>query len=491
MRLTILCFFSLIYFCEPSFCQNLNGQIIDALSQEPIPFANVQLGKNYGVISNDEGYFNIQPKGITADSFLLFSSLGHEDLKILVSEFVPGQIVALKQANFELDEVVVSNVQLSAKEIIDNFLANKKENHRTVNANIQLFTRRNSDYQAKEFNIEIKKASFLKKSERKNINDRMEVLGKEVSSTISNNYREQLSEVYMFEDTIMNQHFKALELINRDKNTDTDKIQSKVFFELLSSLESNNSFKVKTGVFTIEKELELNELIKDIEVKKSNVPDTLKHKNNYTALNYLYASRNFNHEFLEKEKRYDYSLEGMTYAHGHTCYHIKFEPSGRKGKYQGNMYINVKDFGMVAYDYKLVDGKKAYSVNLKLLVGIKANSFENSGYFIYAKGYEGYYAKYIREKEGDYVYLNRNFSFKENNANRRERKDLKFNIELEYVDNSTKEYVAIQYQAIAPKMKNDLNFSDYILIDERAKFDPAYWKGFNVIEATEAIRNYD
>ncbi len=491
MKLTTISFFSLLFYCLPSLSQSLNGRIIDAKTQEPIPFANVQLGKNYGVISNDEGFFNIQPKGITADSFLLFSSLGHEDLQILVSEFIPGQMVALKQANFELDEVVVSNVQLSANEIVEKFLANKKENHRIVNANIQLFTRRNSDYQAKEFNIEIKKASFLKKSERKTINDRMEALGKEVSSTISNNYREQLSEVYMFEDTIMNEHFKALELINRDKNTDTDEIQSKVFFELLSSLESDNSFKVKTGMFTIEKELELNELIEDIEVKKSSVPDTLKHKNRYTTLDYLYASRNFDYEFLGKEKRYDYSLEGITYAHGHNCYRIAFEPRGGKGKYQGNMYINTKDFGMVAYDYKLVDGKKAYSVNLKLLVGIKANSFENSGYFIYAKGENGYFAKYIRQKEGDYVYLNRNFSFKENDASRRERKNLKFNIELEYVDNSTVEYVAVQYQAIEPEMKSDLNFSDYILIDERAKYDPSYWKGFNVIEATEAIRNYD
>lgn len=488
----LLCSFLTLFLSYVTiFGQDLNGKIVDATSQEPIPFANVQLGKNYGVISNDEGFFNIQPKGITANSFLLFSSLGHEDLQILVSEFIPGQIVTLKQANFELDEVVLSNVKLSANKIIDNFLANKKENHRTVNANIQLFTRRNSDYQAKEFNIDVKKASFLKKSERKNINDRMEDLGKEVSSTISNNYREQLSEVYMFEDTVMTQHFKALELINRDKNTDTDEIQSKVFFELLSSLESNNSFKVKTGVFTIEKEMELNELIEDIEVKKSNVPDTLKHKNNYTALNFLYASRNFDHEFLEKEKRYDYSLEGMTYAHGHTCYHISFEPSGGKGKYQGNMYINVKDFGMVAYDYNLVDGKKAFSVNLKLLVGVKANSFKNSGYFIYAKGEGGYYAKYIREKKGDYVYLNRNFSFKENNASRRERKNLKFNFELEYVENSTTEYVAIQYQTIDPKIKGDLSFIDYILIDEKAKYDPSYWKGFNVIEATEAIRNYD
>lgn len=491
MKLTTFFSVAFILVSTTIFGQNLRGQIIDASTKEPIPFANVQLGKNYGVISNDEGFFSIQPKEVTSASFLLFSSLGHQDKQILVSEFVSGQIVELILSNEELDEVLVSNVQLTANQIITKFIANKNENHNLKNTNIQLFSRNFSAYQAKEFSIDVKKASFLNRSERKSINERMESLTDKVTSTISENYREQLTEVYKFEDTLINEHYKSMELINRDKSTDTEEIQSLVFFELLSSLESENSFKVKTGIITLDKDVELNDMIEEMENQQANVPDTLHHKNTANASRYLSMAKSFDHEFLDKEKRYNYDLKGITYAHGYTCYHIHFSPSGGKGKYHGNMYINTKDFGMVAYDYELVDGKKAYSVNLKMLLGIKANSFENSGYFIYSKAENGYFAKYIRQKEGDYVYFNRSLSFTENNTKRSQRKKLKFNFELEYIDNSTTEFVAIQQNSISAKMKEELQLEGYILIDERSNFDPDYWKGFNIIEATEAIKNYD
>ena len=41
------------------FCQNFSAKIINATTQEPVSFATVQTGKYSGVISNEEGVFNL------------------------------------------------------------------------------------------------------------------------------------------------------------------------------------------------------------------------------------------------------------------------------------------------------------------------------------------------------------------------------------------------------------------------------------------------
>lgn len=472
--------------------QSLRGRVVEAENQQGIPFVTVQLGDHYGVISNAEGYFDIKRRSAKDDTPIIFSSMGFESVEILLEDFENNQVIKLKPATYELEEVLLFDKQLSAEEILEKFNANAKENHQLTNAKVQIFSRFDDKYQAETFAVDVKKASFLKKSERKEMNETMKSLEKKIKGNSSISYHERLADIYIFEDTLVNDYKKALDLINREKKFNTDDIQEKVSYELLKSLESPNSFKVKTGIIPIDKDLSLNEMIEDIEKRKMKIPDTIHNKNTWSSKSYKRKATKFNNDFFTTTKYFTYELVGVTKVYGQPCYHIKFSPDRRKGKYVGDLYINTQDFGMVSYKYDLEEGKKAMNVNLKFVLGIKTNTFEDSGFFIFSKTDENtYYPKYIKQTDGTYAYINRSLSFKENNPVRSERKQLKLEFELEFNIIETIEYVGVEYQSISPDLLNSLGFEEYILVDEVQKYDATYWKDYNIIEATEAIKTYE
>ncbi|MBZ9779785.1 carboxypeptidase-like regulatory domain-containing protein [Psychroflexus sp. CAK8W] len=137
--------------------QSLRGRVVEASNQQGIPFVTVQLGDNYGVISNAEGYFVLQRKTTSEETPILFSSMGFESVEILLKDFEENQIISLKPATYELDEVLLFDKQLTAEEILEKFEANAKENHQLSNAKVQVFLRSNDDYKAETFGIDIKK----------------------------------------------------------------------------------------------------------------------------------------------------------------------------------------------------------------------------------------------------------------------------------------------------------------------------------------------
>jgi hypothetical protein len=474
--------------------QSIQGRVIEAKTQKGIPFVTIQLGDGYGVISNDEGYFILQRKPVDENTPLIFSSMGFEAVEIPLKDFKNDQVIELSPATYELDEVLLFDKQLTVEDILQRFIDHRKENHQIQNSKIQIFTRYNDTYQAKTFGIDVEKASFLSKADRKDMNKRIESLGGKIKSSPSVSYQERLSEVFIYDDTLITSHKKAMNLINRDKTFNTDDIQEQVFYELMSTLKSPHSFKVRTGIIPLGKDISLSELIEDLEndKKNQNVPDTLKNKSNYRAKAYKRYAMNFNHDFLTTPKYYEYELVGVTKAYGQPCYHIKFTPDRRKAKYVGDLYIHTRDFGMVSYKYELEEGKKAMNVNLKFVLGIKASTFVDSGFYVFSKtNDERYFPKYVKKTDGNYAYINRSLAFKENNPNRSDRKKLKLEFELEYDLLETMEYVGIQFEDSSFDALPSLSQDDYILIDELSTYDPNYWSDYNIIKATEAIETYE
>jgi len=490
--------FTLVFFIflgtSQLIAQSIQGRVIEARTQEGIPFVTVQLGDSYGVISNDEGYFILQRKTVDKGTPIIFSSMGFETVEIPLEDFKNEQVIELSPATYELDEVLLFDKQLTVEDIIQRFIDNKKDNHQIQNSKIQMFTRYSDKYQAKTFGIDVEKASFMSKADRKDMNKRIESLGQKIKNNPSVSYQEQLSEVFTYEDTLITNHKKAMNLINRDKTFNTDDIQEQVFYELMSTLKSPHSFKVRTGIIPLGKDISLSELIEDLENDKENqnVPDTLRNKSNYRGKAYKRYAMNFAHDFLTTPKYYEYELVGVTKAYGQPCYHIKFTPDRRKAKYIGDLYINTRDFDMVGYKYDLEEGKKAMNVNLKFVLGIKASTFVDSGFYVFSKTNDDrYFPKYAKKTDGNYVYINRSLAFKENHPNRNARKKLKLEFELEYDLLENMEYVGIQFEDSPPNSVTSASQDDYVLIDELSTYDPNYWSDYNVIKATEAIKSYE
>jgi hypothetical protein len=494
MKLQCILIISFLCLLHDVSAQSINGRIVEAKTQEGIPFVTVQLGDNYGVISNEEGYFVLKPRQNNEKNILIFSSMGFESLEIPLSDFKNDQIVILSPSTYELDEVLLFDKKLTVEDILERFNAKRKENHSIDNSKIQMFSRYNDNYKANIFDVDVEKASFMSKSERKQMNTAMQDLGEKITTTPSVYYQERLADILVFEDTLFTDHKKALNLINRDKTFNTDEIQDQVFLELLSTLKSPHSFKVRTGIIPLGKDISLSELIEDMEndQQQKNVPDTLKNKSTYRAKSYKRYATNFSKDFITTPKYYEYELVGVTKAYGQPCYHLRFKPDRRKGKYVGDLYINTQDFGMVSYKYDLEEGKKAMNVNLKFVLGIKVNTFIDSGFFVFSKSDDNrYFPKYIKRTDGNYAYINRSVMFKENNPERSDRKKLKLEFELEYDLIETTEYVGVQSEPASLDLASSLSADDYILIDEQSTYNPSYWDEYNILEATQAIKTYE
>ncbi|MEP6004708.1 MAG: carboxypeptidase-like regulatory domain-containing protein, partial [Maribacter dokdonensis] len=97
--------------------QNLSANVLDSITQQPIPYATVQL-KEKGVITNEEGNFNfILNETIQESDSLIISSMGYETLAKPISKFTSARILLVPKA-IELREVIVSNKNYTADEII-------------------------------------------------------------------------------------------------------------------------------------------------------------------------------------------------------------------------------------------------------------------------------------------------------------------------------------------------------------------------------------
>ncbi len=103
-----LCFIPQIALSQKS----LVGQVVDALTEEPLPYVNIGLvEKNIGTVSDDAGYFELEaPLDQYADALLRFSMIGFEPQDFKLNDFVKQQIltVRLKEKTTALEEVVLT-----------------------------------------------------------------------------------------------------------------------------------------------------------------------------------------------------------------------------------------------------------------------------------------------------------------------------------------------------------------------------------------------
>jgi hypothetical protein len=107
--------FLLSFFIVPLFGftqSSILGQIIDAESQQPLPYVNVGLiDLNYGTISDEQGFFEFElPTEVDAAARLRFSMIGFQTKEHSLKDYIDQDLffISLSEKNTALDEVVVS-----------------------------------------------------------------------------------------------------------------------------------------------------------------------------------------------------------------------------------------------------------------------------------------------------------------------------------------------------------------------------------------------
>jgi hypothetical protein len=98
----------------------ISGLVRDADTKSPLAFASIQILKRHeGNVSNDDGFFQLEVREeYTADT-LMVSMMGYDPYKAPVGKLMKSNVVIeLKARPIQLNEVVISDTKLTAKEII-------------------------------------------------------------------------------------------------------------------------------------------------------------------------------------------------------------------------------------------------------------------------------------------------------------------------------------------------------------------------------------
>ncbi len=107
MRLYISYF--LLISSLPAFSQTFSGTVKDASSKSPLPYVHIGvLNRNMGVISREDGSFLIDLSNAQPEDQLLFSMIGYETQKIVISKLKETNLtILLVPKTYQLKEVTV------------------------------------------------------------------------------------------------------------------------------------------------------------------------------------------------------------------------------------------------------------------------------------------------------------------------------------------------------------------------------------------------
>ena len=103
------------------YSQSLKVKILDSVSLSPVPFATVYFSNNKGIISDENGIFELIIRELKNQDSLFISSMGYKKASFSLNQF-NDSIVFLPPKPIVLNDVILTNRNLSSKEIIKKLL---------------------------------------------------------------------------------------------------------------------------------------------------------------------------------------------------------------------------------------------------------------------------------------------------------------------------------------------------------------------------------
>ena len=456
--------------------QSKKIKIIDSISFEPVPFATIFFSNNNGIISDEDGLFELIPEQYSKKDSLFVSSMGFEPKQFSLDIF-NDSIIRLVPKTISLKNVVVTNNQLSSNEIIDSVKLYIDKNYNFNITENKLFFRQ-------EFNQELEKFKLNKfKSTIKDLTaesmDRMtDNLPKK-----SKNELESLSYYYV------NSNIDApkIKLIksrrtNDDNESDLSKsLGDKLEKSLRENLKSNSYFKIRSGWLPFSGDLTFNGLWEIDSTNQDQLnklkEEEIKRKENFSIGQkgriqsvYLKSFFNPNSElnFILKSKNYIFSNSELTYLGNELVYVIECYPK-RGDKYKGTIYVNSDDFAVVRIDYENIKPLSKFK-----LLGVSFSSNLEKGRMVFSKfENEKYSLSYYQNSRGNKISIKRPFKIIEKNKFVKGRK--KQNQISAKLDFTSSSIYNTELQVFKVRSLDKVQFEE---IDEKNQVLPIYLKEF-------------
>lgn len=456
--------------------QSKKVKIIDSISFEPVPFATIFFSNNNGIISDEDGLFELIPEQYSKKDSLFISSMGFEPKQFSLDIF-NDSIIRLVPKTISLKNVVVTNNQLSSNEIIDSVKLYIDKNYNFNITENKLFFRQ-------EFNQELEKFKLNKfKSTIKDLTaESMDSMTNNLPKK-SKNELESLSYYYVNS----NIDVPKIKLIksrrtNDDNESDLSKsLGDKLEKSLRENLKSNSYFKIRSGWLPFSGDLTFNGLWEIDSTNQDQLnklkEEEIKRKENFSIGQkgriqsvYLKSFFNPNSElnFILKSKNYIFSNSELTYLGNELVYVIECYPK-RGDKYKGTIYVNSDDYAVVRIDYENI---KPLS-NFKLL-GVSFSSNLEKGRMVFSKfENEKYSLSYYQNSRGNKISIKRPFKIIEKNKFVKGRKKQnQISAKLDFISSSI---YNTELQVFKVRSLDKVQFEE---IDEKNQVLPIYLKEF-------------
>ena len=463
--------------------QSTSVKILDSISFAPIPFATVSFSNSSGIISDENGDFELIKNELNDEDSLFISSMGYKKVSYSLNRF-NDSIIFLSPKPIELNNVIITNRKLSSQEIIEKIKAAITQNYQTDLSENKIFYR-------KEYNSTIEKFEINKfKSSIDNVNDllidslllNLPSENKSVTEVLSNYYGN------LEEDNQKINLIKSRETYKKD-NEILESLNSKLEESLKKSLKSNSYFKIRSGLLPFSGDLEFDGLW-DIDstnqaaLKKAN-DNEIKRKENFAnsikgRVSNIYSNLFYNDatdlDFILKSNRYEFSNPELNYLGNQLVYVITFRPKGSKD-YKGTLHINSDDFAIVRIDFKNV--KSLFK--LKLL-GFSSDNYLIEGRMVFSKlDKKKYSLTYFQVSSGSKAGIDRPFKIIEKNKfvkGRRKQNQISFN--LDFIVNSLNkvELRVFQSKSIDLNLYDNLKEENKILPEYVDEFKTNFWEEF-------------
>ena len=234
--------------------QEISGIVLDSLTKQPIPFANIISNFNKNTITNEEGRFRLFKDILfTNRDSVYVSSIGYNSLTILATDLIKESKIVLSPKIIELETVIVTNREkLTAIQIINKVKENVKNIFDFDYKNKRIFRRRIIMSDFDKAMIDIKKSS---------IKEFDQIFMDSINETIpkkNNFYIEALYDFFGNRDP-NNQKvniLKSAELLNKENEISFKTIQNKIQPIVDIKVKRDSYFKFKSGIFPIDIERE-------------------------------------------------------------------------------------------------------------------------------------------------------------------------------------------------------------------------------------------
>ena len=481
--------------------QDISGVIIDSLSQNPIPFANVTSNFNKNTITNEEGRFRLfKDIPFTNKDSIYLSSIGYNSLSLSVNLTDEFKIL-LSPKIIELETVVVTNrEELTAIEIINKVKENVKNVFDFDYKSKRVFRRRIIMSDFDKANIDIKKSS---------IKEFDQIFMDSINKTIPKKNNFYIEVLYDFfgnrnPDNQKVNILKSAELINKDNEISFKTIQSKIQPIVDVKVKRDSYFKFKSGIFPIDIDSEGLDFMSIDSTDNSQLEKIKKNKLNekkdfnFNNRNYIkdisnsyidYENKELKYEVFKKSRKFNFKIAEFSYLGYEPVYIIEYYPKSSRGKYKGRLFIHADDFALIRIDYQSIGLLRNfnflglfYRLDKRLVKRIFKKN-ENNKYDLYFA--ENYYESSFG--------LDRPLKIIEKNKNvRGRRKQNQLLMQINFTGNNKvkTEVIFIESNKLSNQDFNSVKEIDAELPVELKKYDPNFWAGYNILEPKQILKEF-